>query len=193
MPFYDFQLERDRLKSAPRRYLRLIRVTDCDCSRHPNSPKVLSRILLYMMALDFLCTILCVMAWWRRRNSRSLCVDSMEADRRSGNVKGPPSATAKSIEKGVISRKGEIFPSDKILLLGPRLIFASLHCSRKCRTITLWCKFIPPPSAKTKLFYACTTKERMRVGGGGGDKVSNLRLLFFSVPRFLSLWIPSVS
>ena len=106
-----------------------------------------------MMALDFLCTILCVMAWWRRRNSRSLCVDSMEADRRSGNVKGPPSATAKSIEKGVISRKGEIFPSDKILLLGPRLIFASLHCSRKCRTITLWCKFIPPPSAKNPNFF----------------------------------------
>ena len=60
-----------------------------------NSPKVLSRILLYMMALDFLWTILCVMAWCRRRNSRSLCVDSMEADRRSGNVKGPPSAAGK--------------------------------------------------------------------------------------------------
>ena len=57
-----------------------------------NSPKVLSRILLYMMALDFLCTILCVIAWCRRRNSRSLCVDSMEADLRSGNVRGPPSA-----------------------------------------------------------------------------------------------------
>ena len=64
-----------------------------------NSPKVLSRILLYMMALDFLWTILCVMAWCRRRNSRSLCVDSMEADRRSGNVKGPPSAAEKQIEK----------------------------------------------------------------------------------------------
>ena len=50
-----------------------------------NLPKVLSRILLYMMALDFLWTILWVMAWYFLLNSRSLWVDSIDADLWSGN------------------------------------------------------------------------------------------------------------
>ena len=43
-------------------------------------PKVLSRILLYIIAEDFLWTILCVIAWYFLLNSFSLWVDSMEAD-----------------------------------------------------------------------------------------------------------------
>ena len=43
-------------------------------------PKVLSSILLYMMADDFLCTILCVIAWYFLLNSFSLWVDSIDAD-----------------------------------------------------------------------------------------------------------------
>ena len=42
MPFYEFQLERDRLKSAPRRYLRLIRATDY--SRHSNLGGITSKL-----------------------------------------------------------------------------------------------------------------------------------------------------
>jgi hypothetical protein len=48
-------------------------------------PNVLSRILLYMTALDFLWTILWVMAWYFFLNSRSLWVDSIDSDL----IKGP--------------------------------------------------------------------------------------------------------
>ena len=68
MPFYDPHLEKKCCKNAPRRYLRFVRVADLSQTRniptcgYSDSPKVLSRILLYMMALDFLCTIRCVIA-----------------------------------------------------------------------------------------------------------------------------------
>ena len=47
---------------------------------HVLLPKVLSNILLYIIADDFLCTIRWLIAWYFLLNSFSLCVDSMEAD-----------------------------------------------------------------------------------------------------------------
>ena len=49
-----------------------------------NLPKVLSKILLYMIADDFLWTILWVIAWYFFVNSFSLWVDSIDADLFSG-------------------------------------------------------------------------------------------------------------
>lgn len=49
-------------------------------------PNVLSRIRLYMTALDFRWTILCVIAWYFLRNSLSLWVDSRESERCNGTI-----------------------------------------------------------------------------------------------------------
>ena len=49
-------------------------------------PKVLSKMRLYITALDFRWTIRCVIAWYFLRNSRSLWVDSTESDRVSGTI-----------------------------------------------------------------------------------------------------------
>ena len=49
-------------------------------------PNVRSRIRLYITALDFLWTILWVIAWYFFRNSRSLCVDSTDSERCNGTI-----------------------------------------------------------------------------------------------------------
>ena len=64
------------------------------CQEHaspPNNlskylPNVRSSIRLYITALDFLCTIRWVIAWYLFRNSRSLIVDSIDSDRWSGTI-----------------------------------------------------------------------------------------------------------
>merc|ERR1712051_483424 len=65
---------------------------------NPNSPRtritltyllhsnVRSRIRLYITALDFLWTILWVIAWYFFRNSLSLCVDSTDSERCKGTI-----------------------------------------------------------------------------------------------------------
>ena len=61
-------------------------------------PKVLSKILLYMTALDFLWTIRWVMAWYFFRNSLSLWVDSSESER----VSLPDCEAEKSIRWSIL-------------------------------------------------------------------------------------------
>ena len=65
-----------------------------------DSPKLLSRILLYIIAEDFLCTIRWVMAWYFLLNSFSLCVDSIDADLFSGGGISSASKWAVSLSDG---------------------------------------------------------------------------------------------